>query len=232
MKRSLVLAGGGFVLTAAPAWAAEKKFSPIDVQPKASHRLVDSFHSSNPGNNLAQVPKGEQLLAGVRFQIGERCVQLGSPILERNGFEYPKGVTGIPVGKRCARLYFLHALGYGVHIERNPEALPRDRSVAKYTVHYEDGSKEVIPVIYGRDITDWWYAPGSELHTAEPTHARVAWEGTNDSLKDAEGRIRIRLYVMTWENPRPEKTLKATDFATSDPDLPSAPFCVAITAEE
>jgi hypothetical protein len=232
MRRLLLLAGVCFGLTATLAWAAETKFSPIDVQPKANQKLTDDFHAANPGNNLAEVPQGAQTLGGVKFQIGERCMQLGSPTLAENGFDFPQAITGIAVGKRFSRLYLLHAMGNTIVLARDPEVLPKDKAVAKYTVHYEDGSQEVIPIIYGKDISDWWFAPGTDLQTAEPTQAKVAWEGKNEAVKNAQGDIKIRLYMTTWVNPKPKEKVTSIDFAQGKPDLPSAPFCVAITAEE
>jgi hypothetical protein len=57
---------------------------------------------------------------------------------------------------------------------------------------------------------------------------KIAWRGANKQAA-AQGK-KIRLYLATWENPKPEKKVKTIDFTTTK-ETPCAPFCVAITAE-
>jgi hypothetical protein len=42
---------------------------------------------------------------------------------------------------------------------------------------------------------------------------------------------KIRLYLTTWENPKPDKKITAIDYSTTK-ETPCAPFCVAMSAEE
>ena len=44
-------------------------------------------------------------------------------------------------------------------------------------------------------------------------------------------RSKIRVYQMTWENPKPEKKIVSIDFAGRKEETPAAPFVIAITAE-
>ena len=81
-----------------------------------------------------------------------------------------------------------------------------------------------IPLRYGKDILDWWYDDSS----AEPKEAKVAWKGANRQA-GSSGK-KIRLYLASWENPKPEKKVKTIDFTTMK-ETPCAPFCVAITVE-
>jgi hypothetical protein len=208
---------------------AEKKYSHIDLQPQANVKLADDFHANNPGNNLAELAKGEQTLKEVKFKVGEKCLQVGSSILSQNNRDFPKKFEGIKVDRLVAKLHILHALGYGNVFEAKPESLPKDKVIAKYVIHYEDNTKEEIQVVYGEDICDWWFAAGSEQHSREPTRAKVGWEGKNEVLKDTPAVI--RLYLMTWKNPKPEKKVLNIDFLTTCYDEGPAPFCVAMTVE-
>ena len=48
--------------------AQSAKFICLDLQPKANHSLDDSFHLPQvKDNDLATLPKGEQVLAGIKF---------------------------------------------------------------------------------------------------------------------------------------------------------------------
>jgi hypothetical protein len=70
-------------------------------------------------------------------------------------------------------------------------------------------------------VSDWWTI------TPAPTNATVAWTGRNQSAT-AYGRT-LRLFKMTWENPEPEREIRALDFRSEGAE--SAPFLIAITAE-
>src|SRR5262249_55002098 len=129
----------------------------------------------------------------------------------------PEKVHGISVGMKVSKLYFLHATHW-----RAPEGT----TVGYYRVAYEDNSREKIPLVYGKDISDWWYKGSS----TPPSRAKVAWEGDNDAAKDLD-RSRIRLYMTTWSNPEPARKVVSIEFASTNAD-DAAPFCVAITAEE
>jgi len=205
----LALAG---LLTAAPAPPSGPTF--IDLAPHANVKLTDTFHAGdNPGNDLAKLPKGKQTLGGVQFKVGNGVVQLGSSLVK----EKPGKVEGIKVGNFVGKLHFLHACGYQA---------PDDTVVARYVIHYEDKSTAEVEVAYGRDVVDWWITPGRK----EPTKGKVAWEGENEASKKSEAKI--KLYLMSWENPHPKKKVVSLDFVATAPEGQAAPFCVAITAED
>jgi hypothetical protein len=103
-------------------------------------------------------------------------------------------------------------------------------------VNYDDDSQEVIPIVYGEDVNDWWYIPGTPHHDRTPKRAKIAWEGSNAVTKNiseqANLKAVVRLYLTTWTNPKPNKKVKSLEFASANAQLPSAPFCVAISAEK
>jgi len=190
----------------------------IDLQAKANQKLADDVGGRTPNNTLAEVPTGEKTLAGVKFKIGEKYIQLNSPLLKD---PKPEKVEGIAVGRKLDKLHFLHSTIFG---NANPK-VEDGTVIAEYKVNYDDGTAETIKVKYGEDLRDWWYtkdAPKSE------TKEKVAWEGENEATKP-QGRG-IRLYLTTWKNPNSGKKVTSIDFIRNA-DTQASPFCVAITAE-
>ena len=129
----------------------------------------------------------------------------------------PKEFKDIKVGRTLKKLHFLQACGYDTE---------DDTVIGKYVVHYDDKSTADIEIVYGRDVVDWWAYPDRKA----PTKGKVVWEGENEASKGFDAKI--KLYLMTWENPKPDKKVETIDFVATNPDQPAAPFCVAITAED
>jgi hypothetical protein len=189
------------------------RFRPLDLQPWANQPRKDDFHQTNlPGNNLEALTGGEQKLIGIPFRVGDGVLQLGSSLLPGK----PNIISGIRVGKTIAGLHIVHATAYSVDEE--------DIAIGSYTVRYADGTTALIPIVNGRDVRGWWKRPGAP----EPSHGKVAWEGTNACV--AGMGASIRLYMSTWRNLRPQTAVVSIDYASAM--TKSAPFCVAITAAE
>jgi beta-lactamase regulating signal transducer with metallopeptidase domain len=194
----------------------------LDLQPLANVKLTDNFHSNTPGNNLAALPRGVHTFGGVKFKVGAGVLQLGSTVLQ----DVPEKIEGIPVNATVTKLHFLHAAGYGGGLNKvgNELFVPDNTVVGRYRVHYEDTSVEVIPIIYGKDVRDWWYVEDGD----EVNPGNVVWKGDNERAKGMGARI--RLYTTSWLNPKPDKRIVRIDFV-STLESAAAPFCVAITAE-
>jgi hypothetical protein len=201
---------GGFCLAATAA--ADKKVTFLDLQDKANHKLKEEFHGRSDGNTLESLKPGEHTLAGVKFKIGEKFLQLGSTNLP----EMPEKIEGIKVEQKFTKLHILHATGWNVD---------DDATIGEYTITWDDETSITIPIRYGKDVLDWW----ADDTTPEPTEAKVAWKGENEATKKAKKKI--RLYLTTWENPKPEKKVAKIDFTTTKQTM-AAPFCVAMTLEE
>src|SRR5262249_24813460 len=190
MTRLLVGAVTWWCLSVAFANAGEAKFTAVDLQPQANQKLADNFGSGREGNNLAELPKGEQTFEGVKFKIEDGLIQLGSKLLKE---QRPDKVEGIKVGKTFAKLHILHARCYGNGTaigqegkEGDPLFVPDDTLIGEYKVHYEDGSTEVIPVAYGQDVRDWWFTDNSK----GVARGKVAWKGDNELAKSLVCRVR------------------------------------------
>jgi hypothetical protein len=200
------------LLTAAPA-PEGPSFVFVELKEQVNHKMKDDFHSGNyPGNNLT-VPTGKQAFDGIKFQIGDGVVQLGSS----NVAGKPEKVEGIKIGTKCQKLHFLHATGYRAE---------DDTVIAKYVVQYDDKTSETVEVVYGKDVVDWWAYPDQK----GPSMGKAVWEGENEASKKFEAKI--KLYLKTWENPHPKKKVVGLDFIGTAAESGAAPFIVAITAEE
>jgi hypothetical protein len=163
------------------------------------------------GHDLNRLPRGIHRLGETYFRIGEKMVHLRG----HSRPELPQEVKGIEVRARGGVLHFLHAT-QGSTV---PNAL-----IGGYVVHYADGSHQAIPLLYARDLTNWFNVRG----TQGPTRAGIAWTGSNDST-DPNRRFEIRLFAMTWTNPHPEREIAALDVLSAGKDCD--PFLVAVTVE-
>ncbi len=90
---------------------------------------------------------------------------------------------------------------------------------------YDDKSSETIPIIYGRDVRDWFYVEGEK----DVSRGKVGWNGDNERAKEVGARI--RLYVTSWNNPKPEHKVVSVDYLSKKDETPAAPFCLAMTLE-
>lgn len=191
----------------------------------------------NPLDDLGNLPRGEQTLAGVTFQIGDGPIQLGSEYLP----QAPDQVVGIPVYREVTRLYVLHAAGYADPYLGNRRSdtiknyVPRPfRSmefdgvgdgtiVAYYRVLYTDGGDQWIAVAEGQDVRDWcsWASPS-------PSRGTIAWR-TRNELTSVHGHP-ICLFAGAWQNPYPGRKVATIKYVSAG--TRAAPFCAAITVEE
>jgi hypothetical protein len=190
---------------------------PLELKTHCNAKLRDlSGPGDFEGNGLAEVPLGEQVLCGVQFAIGEGLIQLGST----SASEKPAKAEGVPVQRKVARLYALHAVQWTL-----PEPQPGRPVVGEFRLHYEDGSTASLPIVYGEDVRDWWASDGG----IPVTRGRVVWTGSN--LRTDQYSASLRLYLSAWENSHPDKQVTALDYL-STMKTPCAPFCVALTVEE
>jgi len=224
MKRLFLLAAMIAATGLANAADDEKKFHFVDLRPYANQQRGDNMGSGVEGNNLAKLPGGQQTFAKVKFKVEQGIVQLGSTIVE----PMPEKVTDIKVDGKCSKLHFLHAtcFGGGPNVEGSPLFVKDGTLIGEYRVKYEDESSFTIPIVYGQDVRDWFYRDG-EMVTER---GQIAWNGKND--RAAQVGAKIRLYLTTWKNPKPEKNVVSIDYLGKKSETVAAPFCVAVSFEE
>jgi hypothetical protein len=130
----------------------------------------------------------------------------------------PDKVEGIPVGQAFATLYVLHAA------DTTATYAATGTVIGKYLVRYRDKTTATIAIVFGKDVRGWWFWPNSPPVTG----GRVVWTGHNAASK--EHGAGVRLYMMTWKNPHPQKKVAAIDFVSTKTSR-AAPFCVAMTVK-
>jgi peroxiredoxin len=196
-----------------PPYVPKGKLTYVDLQPKANQKLAESFEGTSRPNNLAELPKGEQTLGGVKFRIGESLVH----VARGRRRDLPTEIKGISVNRTLMKLYILQGTQWGFAAD--------GRLIGQYQVHYEDGTEETIPIVLGEDVRDWW----NNDHSKAVTRGKVVWVGQNRASR--MNNRTLRLYLATWDNPHRDKKVVTIDLvcpATSN----AGPFCVAMTVEE
>ena len=230
LSRSYLLSRQGHYLEAAADFRQAKDIPPRD--PTVGPGLIDlslyynvslgggNWHAGPPldsspdwaaGYDLSEVPRGLHKLAGVEFDI-RGAIQVGGPT--RTGEFHPAKIAGIVVGLPCRRLHFLHSAIYGA----------AGGTIGKYVVHFQNGQSAEIPLILGRDLTDWVIQNGQPHRQLQ-----IAWKGTETRYG---GSSSLCLTKTNWENSSPDLVVSTIDFEASQPEgFGGFPFLVALTAE-
>jgi hypothetical protein len=114
-----------------------------------------------------------------------------------------------------SRLHVLHATAFEVSTKTN---------LANYVIHYADGQTHQVPIVYGKQIADWWYDRDGG---GDVTDARVVWTGHNEAATSyGKG---IRLCRFTWENSRPGVVVEHISLVAAKSG--TGIFLVALTVE-
>ena len=173
-----------------PALSPKGNLTPIDFQSKANRRLNEKFGRIE-GNDLRELPQGEQTLGGLKFKIGPAALFLAGAKYR----EVPEKIEGIAVDRTIARLHVLHGAAWA----DAALGVPDRTEIGTYVVHYEDGSQQVIPIVCGENVSNWW----SSSQGGKPLpRGKVLWTGANPATRG--GPSVLQLYLITWENPHPE----------------------------
>jgi hypothetical protein len=206
------------------ALADDKTVTYVDLKGKFNYKPGEKIAEDDREGNFLTVPKGEQVIEGIRMRIEEGVVQLGSKVLR----EKPDKVEDIKVAEKFSKLHILHATGYGggPNTPGTEWYIEDDTLIGEYRVNYEDKSSAVIPIEYGKDVRDWWFRDDEK----ETSRAKVAWKGDNDLAK--QYGCRLRLYLTTWKNPKPDQKVISIDYIGRKDETVAAPFCVAMTLEK
>lgn len=224
MNRAAIVMGTFLFLCLATAFAEEEKFSYVDLKDYVNFKVGDKFAGDDREGNELPILTGEQKLEGIKLKIEERVVQLGSKVAT----EKPEKVEGIKLNRKFARLHILHATAYGGGPNKPGGAwyVEDDTLIGEYRINYDDDSSESIPIEFGKDVRDWWFREDEK----ETSRAKVAWKG--DNALSSTFNCRLRLYLTTWKNPKPDRKVVSIDFIGRKDQTVAAPFCLAMTTEE
>lgn len=204
------------------------KLLQLDLTKHVNRGFIDEVAGDGRGgwtdqgaNDMRNLPIGEQLAAGIRFQIvdpaqngGNGCIALAGD----HNKEFAGEVVGIPVNAKLARLFFLHTAGY----------IGNSAFAGRYIIRYRDGSHIDFDICPGKNIGDWWsceFLPQAKLGllASNPMNSQV---GT---------------YVAEWVNPYPDKDISSVDILSAEtarrqnidwlPGPTPTTFVIAITGE-
>jgi hypothetical protein len=196
-----------------PPRSAEATASMIDLTDLYNAALDKAWHPGSPAHSFASLPAGLQNLDGITFDV-RGVVQLAGGHLWREGF--PERLSGIRIGQRCQRIHFLHGTGWNV---------AEGSQIGNYVIHYADGKRRFIPILYGQDVSDW-LVPLADDESAPA--GNVVWQEQAPPAKSKDWRAH-RLFKSTWINPFPEIEIQSLDYVSLMTD--AAPFLVAVSVE-
>ena len=175
----------------------------------------DWMDDLTPGNDLAELPTGIQLLAGSQFDVRGLAQLRGTR--EAVG-RFPNQLAAIPVGVKGKRIRFLQGLS---HDEERFGTV-----IGRYVLHFKNGKVSEHQVVLGGNVLDWW----DQLSMPGAGRPIVGWSGGNESVRAAERfNPQIHLYLTTWENPSPDEEIVSLDFVSAG--KAASPFLVAVTVE-
>lgn len=225
MNRRLLLTLFCCVISFSVAYAEEEKtekneFTPVDL----SGHFTQSMQKKLAEFDNPSLPPGTYNFGDVEFELGKGIIQLGSLYKE----ECPDKVTKIEVNHKLKALHIIQgtAFGGGPNVPGSKSHVQDDTRVGEYVIHYDDKSKAEIPIVYGKDVRDWWFRKDEK----EPSDSKVVWE--NDNKAAGRYKCRVRLYMTTWKNPHPDKKVVSIDYNGRKTETAAAPFCMAISYEK
>jgi tetratricopeptide (TPR) repeat protein len=186
--------------------------------PKTSPRQVDlSLLYNRELFDYLNVPAGSRVVQSFAEEVRRNSdvafdlrgvVRLAGAKWAKLGHDpAPDSASGIPVAARFQRMRVLHGTA---------PAESEGVQVGAYVLHYADGQSHQCPVLYGRDLRD-----REERRTADGAVLAWNWMTPGNKLR--------RLYMATYENPRPEVQVTTLDFISALSK--SGPFLIAITVE-
>jgi hypothetical protein len=193
----------------------------------------DWHDTTNAPTRMSHVPWVVTSLRGVRYDV-RGLVQLnsgrypndgrvdkevrGKDINEMYGKQWPDQIS-IPLGRRARSIGFLASTIWG----RGDSVNSGEDPVARYVFHYDDGSSVEDPVLWRRDIVDWWN--GGTLGDLRS----LGWFDRAPA-RPGEAFSQATFSEKIWRNPHPEKVITRIDFVSAK--IEAAPFLLGVTVIE
>ena len=146
------------------------------------------------------VPKGLQTFDGVLFDVS------GTLLLKsQNMPQLKEAVRSIPVKRKCSYIHLLHGIGY---------ADEDGTVVANMEVHFANGEKRQMPIIYGAHVRNWWKEKSEKVSDVSDPDSGVAWSGQGEY--PPPNRASVRLFRSTFANPIPDQAIDHIDFVSQN----------------
>ncbi len=140
-------------------------------------------------NNLRSLP-AELPFAGGRFLFGDFIQLAGKSFRLSRERSLPRCTPWLPLGQPARRLNCALAACY---IDADEQL--QDRCIgALYFLRADGSGAAQVPLIYGRNVWDWWVPSGGHVTEAPPE--RVIWRGEN--VNAAKSQRTLALYALPW----------------------------------
>ncbi len=211
------------------AWVSEAELSPpLSKDPvTASHPSLGPWANINPGEDwtggekncldLPPIIKQE----GFEFAAGPFLQLAGRALRATHEHMFPRITDWIPLGKEARRAAFLVAVSC-----YSPPNTPKEKTapgtcVGNLYLRRAGGGAVRVPLLYGRNIWDWWVPSNDQIPPAPPE--AVAWQGVNSKARSMHHTL--ALYRVEWEAGANEAAV--TDFSISSTMHRPAPMLMA-----
>ncbi len=162
-------------------------YANMDTWSMGGKKSMPWMNSKREGDDLRNMPVGEQTLANIRFNIinperNDRKAVVA--VSKRKGY---RSQVEIPLNQTAASVYLLHT-----------SSKPSSENVSgAVSLVYADGTKTTRYMIMNKHLTYWWF---SELKTP---HSGIAWYGSNQVSKG------VGISWCAIDNPYPEKIISS-----------------------
>lgn len=200
----------------------------IDLEPYINAKLTEAplCWKGNNADNLAELPAGKNIYAGVPFDV-EGSIQLMGGWLQHYGKRFPHKVDSILIHRQCVKIHLLHGDGCVLAYKSF------GTNVAKLVIHYEDGSTREINMVAGQQVFDWWqptFTTGIPASWRTPApDTELAWVGSNPWIRQWQPDLSLCLYRSSFENPQPGVAISTLDYVSTM--TVTCPFLVGLTVE-
>ena len=161
----------------------------VDFAPWANIKLTEDW-TGGENNNLAALPAVLTQPDGTSFHPGDFIQLAGKSLRLSSGRMLPRSTGWVPLGLAATRTDFVLAACY---IDQDEQL--QDTCIGSLFLLRSTGAGAVrIPLIYGRNVWDWWVPSGGHVSEAPPE--ALAWKGWNPRAEYYAHRL--ALYRIQW----------------------------------
>jgi hexosaminidase len=163
--------------------------TPIDLSAYGNVDLTQGFVGLDNGYRLENLLK-VQRFSGTIFTLNQAIALQGT---HKRTQSYPASVT-IPLNLTAGSLAFLHT---------TPWSSETGHEIGAYVVHYDDGSQQPIPLIYGSNIATWTET------TVTSINLLLGWSGNTSN------GLPVSINTLFWTNPKPSSVITHIEFVSN-----------------
>lgn len=208
----------------------KQNFTYVDLTGVATRGFADEVPGDGVGGWSDQGPSndmscfalyGERSFSGIKFKIINPKENNGKSCIMMKGMgdeSCPTDVT-IPVNAKGKGIYFLHTSPWGDN--------GKLQEVGSYTIVYSDGTEEVLDLVCGKNVTNWWGGTDTVLDqtakvwAAGNASSTVGLDLTPYALKNPDKEIKeIKVHTLGEPNVNPYLGIVAITITDTDPYFP------------